>query len=156
MEQDKNFTQLAAQIVASYVGHNVVKANELPALIQQTVAALASTASPEAFVQQEPQKPAVSIKKSVAQDHITCLEDGKQFKSLKRHIRTDHNLSPEEYRSKWGLPRNYPMVAPAYAEARSNLAREWALDKKAKPANVKRHSATSQLGEDGAAVPSAP
>lgn len=130
MEQDQDFTQAAAQIVAAYVGNNSVSATELPNLIRQTIAALASTPATEMPTPQEPQKPAVPIKKSITPEHITCLEDGKQFKSLKRHLRTDHDLSPEEYRSKWALPKDYPMVAPAYSEARSNLAREAGLGQK--------------------------
>lgn len=75
----------------------------------------------------EPPKPAVAVKKSVTNDHIICLEDGKKFKSLKRHLRTQYGLSPEEYREKWGLPSDYPMVAPNYAKARSNLAKQMGL-----------------------------
>lgn len=136
MEQEKNLTQMTAQIVAAYLSKNAVSAAERPGLIQQTLAALASTGSSEAAQPQEPLRPAVSIKKSISPDHITCLEDGKQFKSLKRHIRTEHNLSPGEYRSKWNLLKDYPMVAPAYAEARSNLAREMGLGQKGRKAKA--------------------
>lgn len=136
MEQEKNLTQMTAQIVAAYLSKNAVSAAERPGLIQQTLAALASTGSSEAAQPQEPLRPAVSIKKSISPDHITCLEDGKQFKSLKRHIRTEHNLSPGEYRSKWNLLKDYPMVAPAYAEARSNLAREMGLGQKGRRAKA--------------------
>lgn len=96
MDQHHNYTQLAAEIVAAYVGHNPVNMTELPNLIQQTLAALTSTDASELAVEKEPQKPAVPIKRSLAPEHITCLEDGKRFKSLKRHLRTDHDLLPQE------------------------------------------------------------
>jgi predicted transcriptional regulator len=122
-----NLTPLAADIVAAYVAHNALSADKLADLIGSVHAAL-SKASTQAV---EPEKvelvPAVSIKKSVTQDYLICLEDGKKFKSLKRHLKTHYDLSPEEYREKWGLPRDYPMVAPAYAEARSNLAKSMGL-----------------------------
>lgn len=136
MDQGQNFTEAAAQIVAAYVGNNPISATELPKLIQETLTALASADGAEVAALQEPQKPAVSIKKSIGHDHITCLEDGKQFKSLKRHLRTDHNLEPDEYRAKWGLPKDYPIVAPAYAEARSNLARQMGLGQKGRRARA--------------------
>jgi predicted transcriptional regulator len=122
-----NLGPLTADIVAAYVAHNALSADKLADLIGSVHAAL-SKASSQAV---EPEKvelvPAVSIKKSVGQDYIICLEDGKKFKSLKRHLRTHYDLSPEEYREKWGLARDYPMVAPAYAEARSNLAKSMGL-----------------------------
>jgi predicted transcriptional regulator len=122
-----NLTPLTADIVAAYVAHNALSADKLADLIGSVHAAL-SKASAQAV---EPEKvelvPAVSIKKSVTQDYIVCLEDGKKFKSLKRHLKTHYDLSPEEYREKWGLPRDYPMVAPAYAAARSNLAKSMGL-----------------------------
>lgn len=132
MDQKDNYTEIAAQIVSAFVANNRVDAAELPELIRQTYAALASVDQAGVEIQSEPQKPAVSVKKSVAPDHITCLEDGKSFKSLKRHLRTDHDLSPDEYRAKWGLPKDYPMVAPDYAKARSNLARQMGLGQKGK------------------------
>jgi predicted transcriptional regulator len=122
-----DLTSLTADVVAAYVAHNALGADKLADLIGSVHAAL-SKASTQAV---EPEKvqlvPAVSIKKSVTQDHIICLEDGKKFKSLKRHLKTHYDLSPEEYREKWGLPRDYPMVAPAYAAARSNLAKSMGL-----------------------------
>lgn len=131
-EQD-SLIEMAAQIVSAYVSNNRVDAAELPSLIRQTFSALASTDQqtfPETL--DEPLKPAVPIKKSVTPDYIVCLDDGKRFKSLKRHLRTHYNLTPDEYRSKWGLPKNYPMVAPNYAQARSSLAREMGLGQKGK------------------------
>lgn len=119
----------AATIVGAYVGNNSVPTGELPKLIIDVHAALVrvngTQVTPEPAV--EPQRPAVPIKKSVTSDFIICLEDGKKFKSLKRHLRTHYDLSPEEYREKWGLPADYPMVAPNYAEARSNLAKNMGL-----------------------------
>jgi predicted transcriptional regulator len=119
---------LAAQIVSAHVKNNAVPANELPALIQSVYATLtqAGTQTPEP----EKQEPAVPIKKSVFADHIVCLEDGKSLKMLKRHLQTAFGLTPEQYRGKWGLPSNYPMVAPNYAAKRSTLAKAIGLGRK--------------------------
>lgn len=123
----KNFIDLTAQIVSAYVGNNPTPAAELPALIGQIHAALlrVSNGRPEPLV--EPAKPAVSLKKSVTADYLVCLEDGKRFKSLKRHLRTQYNMTPEQYRDKWNLAADYPMVAPNYAVARSQLAKKMGL-----------------------------
>src|SRR3954454_7984471 len=111
---------LAAEIVSAFVSNNSLPATELPALIGSVHQALNVLASGAAQpVTEEPKAPAVAIKKSVQPDYIVCLDDGKRFKSLKRHLRTTYNLTPEQYRSKWGLPASYPMVAPNYALARS-------------------------------------
>jgi predicted transcriptional regulator len=124
---DVELTSLTADVVAAYVAHNVISADKLPDFIGSVYAAL-NKASTNAV---EPAKvelvPAVPVKKSVTHDYIICLEDGKKFKSLKRHLKTRYDLTPEEYREKWGLPRDYPMVAPAYAAARSNLAKSMGL-----------------------------
>jgi predicted transcriptional regulator len=124
---DSTFIELAADIVSAYVSNNSVAATDLPSLIGDVHSALLriSTGVMEAPV--EAPKPAIAIKKSVTPDYIICLEDGKKFKSLKRHLRTQYNMSPEEYREKWGLPPDYPMVAPNYAQARSNLAKQMGL-----------------------------
>ncbi len=122
-----NFIELAADIVSAYVSNNSVPAGDLPALIHDVHSALTRVTSNAAPVALEPPKPAVPIKKSITNDYIICLEDGKQFKSLKRHLRTQYNLSPDAYREKWGLPPDYPMVAPNYAIARSNLAKQMGL-----------------------------
>jgi len=129
MEGKNRTVELAAQIVAAYVGHNTVPQAELPRLIADTVRALeqAMAGSPEAEAET---RPAISIKKSVTSEYIICLEDGKKFKSLKRHLRTHYNLTPDQYREKWGLPADYPMVAPHYAAARSKLARRMGLGQK--------------------------
>ena len=123
-----NLIDLTADIVAAYVANNTVPSAELSGLIAEVYAALQRTSSgvaPEPAP--EPLKPAVPVKKSVNPDFIVCLEDGKKFKSLKRHLRTQYNMTPEEYREKWGLPADYPMVAPNYAAARSDLAKKMGL-----------------------------
>lgn len=119
--------ELTADIVSAYVSNNAVPVNDLSGLIGDVFKALEDTSKPVAEEIVEAPKPAVSVKKSITPDYIICLEDGKKFKSLKRHLRTHYNLSPEEYREKWGLPADYPMVAPSYAEARSNLAKKMGL-----------------------------
>ncbi len=124
---DTSFVELAAEIVSAYVSNHNVPSGDLAGLIREVHAALQQSASGGSEPEPEPQEPAVPVKKSVTPDAIVCLEDGKKFKSLKRHLRTDHNLSPEEYRAKWGLPRDYPMVAPNYAASRSELAKKMGL-----------------------------
>ncbi len=125
--------ELTADIVAAYVSNHVVPVGELSNLISDVHSALSNTSAPSAPVAVvEKQKPAVSVRKSVQDDQITCLECGGSFKSLKRHLMTHHSLSPEEYREKWELPADYPMVAPAYAEARSRLAKEMGLGQRRK------------------------
>jgi predicted transcriptional regulator len=118
---------LTAQIVSAYVSNNTVVATALPTLIGDVHGALSKSTGQAAEPEREELKPAIPIKKSVTADYIICLEDGKKFKSLKRHLRTHYNLSPEEYREKWDLPHDYPMVAPNYAAARSQLAKKMGL-----------------------------
>ena len=122
-----NYIELAADIVSAYVSNNSVPASDLPALINDVHSALLRVTSGIAPIPLETPKPAVPTKKSVTNEFIVCLEDGKKFKSLKRHLRTQYNMSPEEYRDKWGLPPDYPMVAPNYAKARSTLAKQMGL-----------------------------
>lgn len=123
---NKNFVEMAAGIVSAYVSNNTVPPSEISSLIAQVHAALLRVAaSGEAAV--EPVRPAISVKKSIHADYLVCLEDGKRFKSLKRHLRSQYNMSPEQYREKWGLPLDYPMVAPNYAVARSQLAKKMGL-----------------------------
>jgi predicted transcriptional regulator len=124
---DTTFIELAADIVSAYVSNNSVPASDLPNLIGEVHAALLRVTAGSAPIVVETPKPAVPPKKSITNDYIICLEDGKKFKSLKRHLRTQYNMSPEEYREKWGLPADYPMVAPNYAQARSNLAKQMGL-----------------------------
>lgn len=118
---------LTAEIVSAYVSNNTINPSELPGLIQNVHQALTRVSSNSAPAEREELKPAIPIKRSVTPDYIICLEDGKKFKSLKRHLRTHYNLTPEEYREKWGLPPDYPMVAPNYSAARSALAKKMGL-----------------------------
>jgi predicted transcriptional regulator len=121
---------LTAEIVAAHVSNNTVPLADLPALIQQVFQTLSAIGTGEA---QPPRpEPAVPIKKSVMPDYIVCLEDGKKLKMLKRHLNTAYNMTPEKYRERWGLPSDYPMVAPNYAKQRSQLARELGLGTKTK------------------------
>jgi predicted transcriptional regulator len=127
MEEQPKVTDMVVDIVTAFVSNNSLPAAELPALISSVHSAIISIGSQEQPKDTEPQSPAVPVKKSVGRDFIICLEDGRKFKSLKRHLRTKYNMSPEDYRAKWNLPKDYPMVAPAYAEARSNLAKKMGL-----------------------------
>lgn len=119
--------ELAADVVAAYVSNNSLPLSELPGLITEVHVALGRVAGRGADAPAEAQKPAVPVKKSLTPDYLVCLEDGRKFKSLKRHLRARYGLTPEAYREKWGLPLDYPMVAPNYAKARSDLARETGL-----------------------------
>jgi predicted transcriptional regulator len=121
------FLELTASIVSAYVSNNSVSASDLPALISQVHAALTRIVRGQSEAASAARKPAVSVKKSITPEHLVCLEDGKKFKSLKRHLRTQYNLTPEQYREKWGLAPDYPMVAPNYAAARSRLAKQMGL-----------------------------
>ncbi|MBV1832981.1 MucR family transcriptional regulator [Novacetimonas pomaceti] len=127
-EQDFSFLELTTQIVSAHVSNNAVGADTVPDLIKQVYQALTSLDQPAA----EPEKlqPAVPIKRSVFPDYIVCLEDGKKLKMLKRHLQSAYGMTPEQYRERWGLPSDYPMVAPNYAERRSTLAREIGLGRK--------------------------
>ncbi|MEM9963745.1 MAG: MucR family transcriptional regulator [Asticcacaulis sp.] len=127
MEDKNNAIDFTVDVVSAYVGNNTVPAAELPALIQSIYQTLTTLGSVEEVKAETPKEPAVSVKKSISNDFIVCLEDGRKFKSLKRHLRTKYNLSPEEYRAKWNLPKDYPMVAPNYARARSELAKQMGL-----------------------------
>jgi predicted transcriptional regulator len=126
--------ELTADVVAAYVSNNPVPVGELPNLIADIHAALGRVGGAAEQPQAEKQKPAVSPKRSVHDDYIICLEDGKKFKSLKRHLMTHYNLTPDQYREKWGLEATYPMVAPNYAAARSLLAKQMGLGRKRKAA----------------------
>ncbi|MBI3702588.1 MAG: MucR family transcriptional regulator [Rhizobiales bacterium] len=124
---DGKYIELTAEIVSAYVSNNTVPAGEIPSLINQVHAALARVSGKSGDAPAEPLKPAVSVKKSITPEYIICLEDGKKFKSLKRHLRTQYNMTPEQYRDKWDLNADYPMVAPNYAAARSQLAKQMGL-----------------------------
>jgi predicted transcriptional regulator len=120
---DPKFIELTASIVSAYLRNHSVPASDIPALISQIHASLARVSS-GADLASEPLKPAIPVKKSITPEYLVCLEDGKKFKSLKRHLRTQYNMTPEQYRDKWDLPADYPMVAPNYAQARSALAKQ--------------------------------
>jgi predicted transcriptional regulator len=122
-----NCVALTAEIVAAYVSHNSLTPNDIPGLIREVHTALVRVAGGPAMTGQEAPKPAIAAKRSVTLEYIVCLEDGKKFKSLKRHLRTQYKMTPEQYREKWGLPADYPMVAPNYAAARSHLAKQMGL-----------------------------
>ena len=123
---DRSLIELTAQIVAGYVGNNPLPSGDIANLINQVHAALARVAGAAAAAPLAALKPAVPVKRSIASDYLICLEDGKKFKSLRRHLRP-LNMTPQPYRDKWGLPADYPMVAPNYAAARSQLAKQMGL-----------------------------
>lgn len=127
--QNETLLTLTADIVAAHVSNNNVAVADLPMMIERVHGALAGLGA--APVEAEPElKPAVSVRASVKPDHIVCLEDGKKLKMLKKHLSTDHGLTPQEYRARWNLPADYPMVAPAYAEQRRELAVKIGLGRK--------------------------
>lgn len=127
MDNKSEIIEMTTDIVSAYVGNNSINAADLPSLIQNVHRALSQVTTGEDTTPQAPQEPAVSVRKSITPDFLICLEDGRKFKSLKRHLRTKYDMSPEEYRSKWNLPKDYPMVAPNYAKARSDLAKQMGL-----------------------------
>ncbi|WP_341760107.1 MucR family transcriptional regulator [Candidatus Endowatersipora endosymbiont of Watersipora subatra] len=129
-QKNKILLELTSKVVSAYVSNNPIAPSDLFALIKDVYSAIESTGNTTPFSDGEKQKPAVSIRKSLGYDYLVCLEDGKKFKSLKRHLKTHYNLSPDAYRDKWGLPSDYPMVAPAYAEERSRLAHQMGLGRK--------------------------
>jgi predicted transcriptional regulator len=125
-----DLTSLTADIVSAYVANNALSGDKLPDFIGSVYGALSRACVQGAEPPKVELKPAISVKKSVTPEYIICLEDGKKFKSLKRHLRAHYDMSPEEYREKWGLPHDYPMVAPAYAAARSDLAKNMGLGRR--------------------------
>ena len=127
MEERAEIIEMTADIVSAYVGNNAVAADDLPTLIQAVHSALSGVSSRSDVVEAAPQEPAVPIKRSITPEFLICLEDGRKFKSLKRHLRSKYSMSPEDYRAKWGLAKDYPMVAPNYAKARSDLAKQMGL-----------------------------
>jgi predicted transcriptional regulator len=139
MLEEKNqsdIIEFTAEIVTAYVSNNSVSATELPALIAEIHASLSGLLIEQTALPAEKPIPAVPVKKSMTDDYIICLEDGKKFKSLKRHLMSHYGMTPEEYRAKWDLPADYPMVAPNYAATRSNLAKQMGLGRKAKAAEA--------------------
>lgn len=119
----QDLLEMTAEVAAAYVSNNVVPSDELPDLISRIHTALATAGSVEEEPEPEKQKPAVSVRRSITPEHLICLEDGKKLKMLKRYLRTNYDMSPEEYRAKWNLPSDYPMVAPNYAQKRAEMAK---------------------------------
>jgi predicted transcriptional regulator len=134
-EQPGDLLALTTEIVAAHVSNNTVSLGDLPQLINQVYQSLAHIGSAPAAPAERPQ-PAVSVKKSIQPDYIVCLEDGKKLKMLKRHLKTAYNMTPEQYRERWGLQPDYPMVAPNYARQRSRLAKEIGLGTRARRARA--------------------
>ena len=134
LSDSTDLVAVSAALVAAYVSNNSVPSAELPKLIDDIHAALRSLGAPVSIEPEKKPEPAVSVRKSIRADFIICLEDGRKFKSLKRHIRTRYGLTPAEYRQKWNLPADYPMVAPSYAESRSALAKASGLGQSRKAA----------------------
>ena len=134
MSSTGKYIDQTATIVAAYVSHNAVAADQLPGLIARVHAALSNVSSGQVGIAAagEALRPAVAVKRSVMPDYIICLEDGKRFKSLKRHLRTQYKMSPEQYRERWSLAADYPMVAPNYAKTRSQLAKKMGLGQQRK------------------------
>jgi predicted transcriptional regulator len=127
---DPELLKMTAQVVASYVGNNMVATGQIPEVIRAIFSTLTSLDGSESGMKANGQKPAVAVKKSITPEHIVCLEDGKRLKMLKRHLRTSYGLTPDEYRTKWGLPSDYPMVAPNYAKQRSAFAKKIGLGRR--------------------------
>jgi len=142
-DSGQDVRRLAAEIVAAYVSANSIPASQLTELIRTVVATLSNLDGPAEVPQAEPLKPPVSIRKSVTPDYIVCLEDGKKLKMLKRHLRTTYNMTPKDYREKWGLPADYPMVAPNYAARRSEFAKQIGLGRKSVEPKKTRRPRTS-------------
>lgn len=130
--------RMTSEIVSAYVGHNTLPANEISDIIGLVHKSLEGLTSPNLASAETKQKPAVPIKRSVMEDHIVCLEDGKKLKMLKRYLRSNYNMTPEEYRAKWGLPPDYPMVAPNYAAQRSDFAKKIGLGRKGRAARGRK------------------
>ena len=131
-EQTQGLVELTADIVSAYVANNTLVSQEVPSLIADIHGALLKAAQSRITEPKEDLKPAVSIKKSISDEFLICLEDGKKFRSLKRHLMSHYNLTPDQYREKWGLPQGYPMVAPGYAKQRSELAKNMGLGQRKK------------------------
>ena len=126
-DEENSVIEMAADIVSAYVGNNAVSVNDLPTLIKNIHDTLKGISTGAPAEPAAPQTPAVSVRRSITPDFLICLEDGRKFKSLKRHLQTKYGMSPEDYRAKWGLPKDYPMVAPNYAASRSALAKQMGL-----------------------------
>lgn len=125
---------MVADVVSAYLRNNPVPVSKIPEVVETVYGSLARLTAPEAALAPRAPKPAVAVRRSVTRDHVVCLEDGKKFKALRRHLRAAHKLTPDEYRAKWGLRADYPMVAPRYAALRSTLAKKMGLGRKPKRA----------------------
>ncbi len=134
----EDIMRMAVDVIAAYLSKNQVASTQIPEVINSVFASLNDLEGPEPEQVIEPQKPAVSVRKSVTPDYIVCLEDGKKLKMLKRHLQTTYKMTPDEYRAKWGLPSDYPMVAPNYAKQRSDFAKQIGLGRK--PGEARRRS----------------
>ena len=148
-----NYVELAADIVSAYVSNNSVPVTDVPGLLRDihtSIVTIVGGGATAAAPVVERAAPAVSVKKSITPDYLICLEDGKKFKSLKRHLRTAYNMSPEDYRAKWGLPADYPMVAPNYASQRSELAKKMGLGQQRSRAAVKADTSKKRGGRKAA------
>ncbi len=137
---------LTAEIVAAHVSNNPVPLTELPGLIQEVYRSLATVGQPAAKPEPERPQPAVPVKKSITPEYLICLEDGKKLKMLKRHLQTAYSLTPDQYRERWGLPSDYPMVAPNYAKHRSSLAKKIGLGTKPRGRPPGRRAAAAKVG----------
>ncbi|MDR7035326.1 putative transcriptional regulator [Methylobacterium sp. BE186] len=137
-----DYIELAADIVSAFVSNNSVPVTELPGLIASVHSTLGRLSNGPVEEKPEPLQPAVSVKRSITPDYIVCLEDGKKFKSLKRHLRTRYDMTPDQYRQKWNLPADYPMVAPNYAAARSELAKNMGLGQQRRKTRAKSSGET--------------
>ena len=141
VEETAEYIKMTAELVAAYVGNNNLSPADLPGLIREVHLAICDAVNGSGTSHSNAPSPAVPIKRSITNEHITCLECGKQFKSLKRHLNTHHGLKPTQYREKWSLPYDYPMVAPTYAKERSKLAIDMGLGKKQASTRRRRRSA---------------
>jgi len=126
----EDLLRMTTEVVSAYVGNNMVPSQQIPEVIKSVYGTLSGLEAPAAEAKAAPQKPAVPLKKSITPDFLICLEDGKKLKMLKRHLRSTYNLTPDEYRAKWGLAADYPMVAPNYAKQRSAFAKKIGLGRK--------------------------
>jgi predicted transcriptional regulator len=140
-EPEPDIRRMAADVIAAYVSANAIPATQLPELIRSVITALQTVEEQSTAPEAEALKPAVPIRRSVNPDYIVCLEDGRKLKMLKRHLRTTYNMSPAEYRAKWSLPADYPMVAPNYAARRSEFAKKIGLGRQAVAPHKRRRAA---------------
>lgn len=139
--------EMTTDVVAAYLSNNPVEAAQLPELIRSVHQALTAVATGAAEPAPAALEPAVPVKRSITPDYLICLEDGRKFKSLKRHLRSQYSLTPDEYRAKWGLPKDYPMVAPNYAQARSALARQMGLGQGGRQPSKNRKAKAAPVAE---------